>query len=139
MQNFCRESRCRPSCWFGLQPHHSRGDIKSLSRVAASRPQPFFERLAKRKWLNNPEPLEHIEALTRETFKRYRRLDGPPYQLLVSELHRRVLVEYLRAVMRGRIICTSLKMRRRMAGRLRDEGRQIRDLFKDLVSNPERI
>lgn len=91
----------------------------------------------KRKWLTNPEPLEHIEALTRETFKRYRRLDGPPYQLLVSELHRRVLVEYLRAVMRGRIICTSLKMRRRMAGRLQDEGRQIRDLFRDLVSELE--
>ncbi len=55
-------------------------------------------------------------------------------QLLVAEVHRRVVMEYLRSVMRGRIICTSMKMRRRMAGRLRDEGKQIKVLFKDLVS-----
>lgn len=55
-------------------------------------------------------------------------------QLLVAEVHRRVVMEYLRSVMRGRIICTSMKMRKRMAGRLRDEGNQIKVLFKDLVS-----
>lgn len=55
-------------------------------------------------------------------------------QLLVAEVHRRVVMEYLRSVMRGRIICTSMKMRKRMAGRLRDEGKQIKVLFKDLVS-----
>lgn len=55
-------------------------------------------------------------------------------QLLVAEVHRRVVMEYLRSVMRGRIICTSVKMRKRMAGRLRDEGKQIKVLFKDLVS-----
>lgn len=56
-------------------------------------------------------------------------------QTLVTEVHRRVLIEYLRAIMRGRIICTSLKMRKKMASRLRDEGRQFKGLFKDLVSN----
>lgn len=55
-------------------------------------------------------------------------------QLLVGEVHRRVMVEYLRALMRGRIICTSQKMRKRMAGRLRDEGKHLKMLFKDLVS-----
>lgn len=55
-------------------------------------------------------------------------------QSLVTEIHRRVVMEYLRSVMRGRIICTSAKMRKRMAARLRDEGRQIKVLFKDLVS-----
>lgn len=54
-------------------------------------------------------------------------------QLLVAEVHRRVVMDYLRSVMRGRIICTSVKMRRRMAGRLRDEGKQIKLLFNDLV------
>ncbi|XP_031696275.1 exocyst complex component 3-like protein 2 [Anarrhichthys ocellatus] len=61
-------------------------------------------------------------------------MDSPPYQLLVAEVHRRVVMEYLRSVMRGRIICTSMKMRKRMAGRLRDEGKQIKVLFKDLES-----
>ncbi|KAM9318162.1 exocyst complex component 3-like protein 2 isoform 1-T2 [Pholidichthys leucotaenia] len=96
--------------------------------------RPFFERLVKRKWLTNAEPYEQIEALVKEDFKKYQRMDSPPYQLLVSEVHRRVVMEYLRSVMRGRIICTSMKMRKRMAGRLRDEGRQIKVLFKDLES-----
>ncbi|XP_047247931.1 tumor necrosis factor alpha-induced protein 2-like isoform X2 [Girardinichthys multiradiatus] len=94
----------------------------------------FFERLVKRKWLTNTEPYEQIEALIKEDFKKYRRMDNPPYQLLVAEVHRRVVMEYLRSIMRGRIICTSMKMRKRMAGRLRDEGKQIKVLFKDLES-----
>ncbi|KAF6714890.1 Exocyst complex component 3-like protein 2 [Oryzias melastigma] len=95
---------------------------------------PFFERLVKRKWLSNTEPYEQIEAILKEEFKKYRRMDSPPYQLLVAEVHRRVVMDYLRSVMRGRIICTSVKMRRRMAGRLRDEGKQIKLLFNDLES-----
>uniref|UniRef100_A0A3B4ZWD9 Tumor necrosis factor alpha-induced protein 2-like n=1 Tax=Stegastes partitus TaxID=144197 RepID=A0A3B4ZWD9_9TELE len=94
----------------------------------------FFERLVKRKWLSNTEAYEQIEAVIKEDFKKYHRMDSPPYQLLVAEVHRRVVMEYLRSVMRGRIICTSMKMRKRMAGRLRDEGRQIKALFKDLES-----
>ena len=47
-----------------------------------------------------------------------------------------MLVEYVRAIMRGRVICTSLKMRKRMAFRLQDESKQLKGLFKDLVSCP---
>lgn len=56
------------------------------------------------------------------------------WQTLVGEVHRRVLVEYTRAIMRGRVICTSSKMRKRMAFRLQDEAKQLKGLFKDLVS-----
>lgn len=52
----------------------------------------------------------------------------------MNEVHRRVLVEYVRAIMRGRVICTSLKMRKRLAFRLQDEAKQLKALFKDLVS-----
>lgn len=52
----------------------------------------------------------------------------------MNEVHRRVLVEYVRAIMRGRVICTSLKMRKRVAFRLQDEAKQLKALFKDLVS-----
>lgn len=55
-------------------------------------------------------------------------------QTLVGEVHRRVLVEYVRAVMRGRIMCTSSKMRKRMAFRMQEEAKQLKGLFKDLVS-----
>lgn len=108
----------------------------ALSLCIWPRLQPFFERLVRKKWLSITEPLDQVVVLIRETFQRYRRLDGPPYQLLVSELHRRVLVEYLRAAMRGRLTCTSLKMRKKVAARLRDDGQQIAELFKDLVSQP---
>lgn len=93
----------------------------------------MFDRLVKRKWLSNPEPLDQIVELIKDHFKKYQRMDGAPYHLLVSEVHRRVLMEYLRALMRGRIICTSSKRRKRMAGRLREEGQHIKVLFKDLV------
>ena len=56
------------------------------------------------------------------------------WQTLVGEVHRRVLVEYVRAIMRGRVICTSSKMRKRVAFRLQDEAKQLKGLFKDLVS-----
>uniref|UniRef100_A0A3Q2YCT4 Exocyst complex component 3-like 2b n=1 Tax=Hippocampus comes TaxID=109280 RepID=A0A3Q2YCT4_HIPCM len=108
--------------------------VRVLSERLFLHIRPFFERLVKRKWLSNTEAYEQIEAAIKENFKKYHRMDDPPYQLLVAEVHRRVLMEYLRSVMRGRIICTSLKMRKRMAGRLRDEGRQIKVLFKDLES-----
>ncbi|KAM8769194.1 exocyst complex component 3-like protein 2 isoform 1-T3 [Acanthopagrus schlegelii] len=108
--------------------------VRVLSERLYLHIRPFFERLVKRKWLNNAEPYEQIEALIKEHFKKYHRMDSPPYQVLVAEVHRRVVMEYLRSVMRGRIICTSMKMRKRMAGRLRDEGKQIKVLFKDLES-----
>ncbi|XP_044059091.1 LOW QUALITY PROTEIN: tumor necrosis factor alpha-induced protein 2-like [Siniperca chuatsi] len=108
--------------------------VRVLSERLYLHIRPFFERLVKRKWLSNAEPYEQIEALIKEHFKKYHRMDSPPYQLLVAEVHRRVVMEYLRSVMRGRIICTSMKMRKRMAGRLREEGKQIKVLFKDLES-----
>uniref|UniRef100_A0A8C1NCI8 Exocyst complex component 3-like 2b n=1 Tax=Cyprinus carpio TaxID=7962 RepID=A0A8C1NCI8_CYPCA len=97
--------------------------------------RPFFDKLIKRKWLSNTEPFEQIEALIKEHFKKFCRMDNPPYEVLVVEVHRRVMTEYVRAIMRGRIICTSLKMRKRMAGRLRDEGKHLKTLFKELESS----
>nr|XP_057942459.1 tumor necrosis factor alpha-induced protein 2 [Doryrhamphus excisus] len=97
--------------------------------------RPFFDKMIKRKWLNYTETFEAIEASIKQHFKKFRRMDPPPYQTLVGEVHRRVLVEYVRAIMRGRLICTSSKMRKRMAFRLQDEAKQLKGLFKDLESS----
>ncbi|XP_056266166.1 tumor necrosis factor alpha-induced protein 2 isoform X2 [Pseudoliparis swirei] len=97
--------------------------------------RPFFDKLVRRKWLNNTEAFEAIEASIKQHFKKFRRMDSPPYQTLVGEVHRRVLVEYVRAIMRGRVICTSSKMRKRIAFRLQDEAKQLKGLFKDLDSS----
>ncbi|XP_069043836.1 tumor necrosis factor alpha-induced protein 2 [Lepisosteus oculatus] len=96
--------------------------------------KPYFDKLVKRKWLNNTEAFDTIQETIKIHFKRFRRMDSPPYLTLVNDIHRRVLTEYLRAIMRGRVICTSLKMRKRMASRLREEAGQLKALFKDLES-----
>ncbi|KAK2828888.1 hypothetical protein Q5P01_019922 [Channa striata] len=108
--------------------------VKVLTDRLFEHIRPFFDKLIKRKWLNNTEAFEAIEAGIKQHFKKFRRMDSPPYQTLVGEVHRRVLVEYVRAIMRGRVICTSSKMRKRMAFRLQDEAKQLRGLFKDLDS-----
>ncbi|KAM3874958.1 exocyst complex component 3-like protein 2 [Diretmus argenteus] len=118
----------------GSLDHIINQGVRVLSDRLYQHIRPFFDKLVKRKWLTNTEPYEQIETLIKDHFKKYHRMDNPPYQLLVAEVHRRVVMEYLRSVMRGRIICTSLKMRKRMSGRLRDEGRHIKVLFKDLES-----
>ncbi|XP_039428358.1 tumor necrosis factor alpha-induced protein 2-like [Corvus cornix cornix] len=55
-------------------------------------------------------------------------------QVLVSELHRRVLIEYVRPLLQGRLVCASAKARARVAARLGDEARQLRELFTRLDS-----
>ncbi|XP_056603306.1 exocyst complex component 3 isoform X1 [Triplophysa dalaica] len=109
--------------------------VRVLADILFVHFRPFFDKLVKRKWLENTEAYESIETSIKQHFKKFRRMDCPPYQTLVNEVHRRVLVEYVRAIMRGRIICTSLKMRKRVAFRLQDEAKQLKALFKDLESN----
>ncbi|NXR84663.1 EX3L2 protein, partial [Pycnonotus jocosus] len=53
-------------------------------------------------------------------------------QVLVSELHRRVLLGYVRPLLQGRLGCSSAKARARVAARLGDEARQLRELFTRL-------
>lgn len=43
--------------------------------------QPFFDKLIKRKWLNNTESFEAIEASIKQHFKKFRRMDCPPYEV----------------------------------------------------------
>ncbi|NXV25183.1 EX3L2 protein, partial [Cepphus grylle] len=68
--------------------------------------------------------------------QKLRPLRPEPYQVLVSEVHRRVLMEYVRPLMQVRLVCTSAKMRARVAARLGDEARQLRELFSRLVRPP---
>ncbi|KAG9340498.1 hypothetical protein JZ751_021318 [Albula glossodonta] len=98
-----------------------------VERYGQGLSEPYFDKLVKRKWLSNTEAYDAIIDTIKEHFKKFHRMDSPPYQTLVGEVHRRVLIEYVRAIMRGRVICTSLKMRKRMASRLREESRQLKE------------
>ncbi|NWZ17042.1 EX3L2 protein, partial [Agelaius phoeniceus] len=47
-----------------------------------------------------------------------------------------VLIEYVRPLLQGRLVCASAKARARVAARLGDEARQLRELFTRLVRPP---
>ncbi|KAK9394225.1 exocyst complex component 3-like 2 [Crotalus adamanteus] len=97
--------------------------------------KPYFYKLMKRKWLNNSEAFSAIMALLAEHAQRLRQMKLEPYQMLVREVHRRVLIEYVRPLMRVRIICTSSKMRAKVAHRLRSEAKQLQEFFIQLESS----
>nr|XP_020642734.1 exocyst complex component 3-like protein 2 [Pogona vitticeps]XP_020642735.1 exocyst complex component 3-like protein 2 [Pogona vitticeps]XP_020642737.1 exocyst complex component 3-like protein 2 [Pogona vitticeps]XP_020642738.1 exocyst complex component 3-like protein 2 [Pogona vitticeps] len=96
--------------------------------------KPYFHKLMKRKWLNNSEAFPTIMALLADHAQKLRKMKLEPYQLLVKEVHRRVLIEYVRPLMRVRLICTSSRMRAKMANKLRSEAKQLQEFFIQLES-----
>lgn len=96
--------------------------------------KPYFHKLMKRKWLSSSEAFPTILALLAEHAEKLSRMELQPYQMLVKEVHRRVLIEYVRPLMRVQIICTSSKMRGKVAQKLRSEARQLQEFFTRLES-----
>nr|XP_027303960.2 exocyst complex component 3-like protein 2 [Anas platyrhynchos] len=96
--------------------------------------KPYFNKLMKRKWLTSSDAFDTIVMLITSFTQKLRSLRPEPYQVLVSEMHRRVLIEYVRPLLQARLVCTSAKMRARVAARLGDEARQLRELFGRLDS-----
>ncbi|XP_075393513.1 exocyst complex component 3-like protein 2 [Tenrec ecaudatus] len=96
--------------------------------------QPHFNKLMRRKWLSSSEALDGIVGTLGAQALALRRMQDEPYQVLVAELHRRALVEYVRPLLRGRLRCRSARTRSRMAGRLREDAAQLQRLFRRLES-----
>ncbi|XP_068034140.1 tumor necrosis factor alpha-induced protein 2-like [Anomalospiza imberbis] len=96
--------------------------------------KPHFGKLMKRKWLTSSDAFDAIVMLITGFAQTLRPLHPEPHQVLVSELHRRVLIEYVRPLLQGRLVCASAKARARVAARLGDEARQLRELFTRLDS-----
>ncbi|NWV16867.1 EX3L2 protein, partial [Origma solitaria] len=96
--------------------------------------KPHFGKLMKRKWLTSSDAFDAIVMLITAFAQTLRPLHPEPHQVLVSELHRRVLIEYVRPLLQGRLVCASAKARARVAARLGDEARQLRELFTRLDS-----
>ncbi|XP_041268163.1 exocyst complex component 3-like protein 2 [Onychostruthus taczanowskii] len=96
--------------------------------------KPHFGKLMKRKWLTSSDAFDAIVMLVTGFAQTLRPLHPEPHQVLVSELHRRVLIEYVRPLLQGRLVCASAKARARVAARLGDEARQLRELFTRLDS-----
>lgn len=96
--------------------------------------KPFCRKLLGRRWLSNSDVCDGIVSGLAEYVVTLRRLSLGPYQATVSELHRRVLLEYVRPLIQGKMSCTTSRTRKRAANKLREENRHIVQIFNKLES-----
>ncbi|NXE71061.1 EX3L2 protein, partial [Calcarius ornatus] len=87
-----------------------------LTRRLFEELKPHFAKLMKRKWLTSSDAFDAIVMLVTGFAQTLRPLHPEPHQVLVSELHRRVLIEYVRPLLQGRL------------------ARQLQELFTRLES-----
>ncbi|XP_059496944.1 exocyst complex component 3-like isoform X2 [Stegostoma tigrinum] len=111
------------------------GGNKLLTEMLFEELKPNLSKLLKSKWLQNKENFERITTSIKKHFNQFRKMKSPPYQDLVNGIHKKVVMEYLRAVMQTRIVCHSADMRMKVAGRLSKESTELRELFENLDSS----
>ncbi|XP_069075563.1 exocyst complex component 3 [Pleurodeles waltl] len=90
--------------------------------------------LMTRKWLAGTNSVDTICVTVEDYFNDFAKIK-PPYKKNVTiEAHRRVVVEYIRAIMQKRISFRSAEERKEGAERMIKEADQFRFLFKKLAS-----
>ncbi|XP_049720035.1 exocyst complex component 3-like protein [Loxodonta africana] len=94
--------------------------------------QPLFSSLPSRWWLSSPELLDGVCERTANFCRDFRRVRSPAVQLLLAEAERTVVLQYLRALMQGRLVCRGADERTQAAERLRHDATQLRELFLGL-------
>ncbi|XP_006769865.1 PREDICTED: exocyst complex component 3-like protein isoform X4 [Myotis davidii] len=94
--------------------------------------QPLFATLPSRRWLSSPELLNNVCERTARFCQNFWRVRNPAFQVLLAETERAVVLQYLRALMQGRLVCRGADERNQAAERLQQDATQLRDLFLDL-------
>uniref|UniRef100_A0A8C3HBB2 Exocyst complex component 3 like 2 n=1 Tax=Chrysemys picta bellii TaxID=8478 RepID=A0A8C3HBB2_CHRPI len=125
---------CPPFRWLGGGRRGPGGARLCPGAEAGLSFQPYFPKLMKRKWLTSSESFDAIIALLTDYTQKLRKMQPEPYEVLVNEVHRWVLLQYVRPLLQVRLVCSSNKMRGKVAARLEDEGRQLQELFGQLNS-----
>ncbi|XP_029427057.1 exocyst complex component 3-like protein 2 isoform X2 [Rhinatrema bivittatum] len=97
--------------------------------------KPYFGKLMKKKWLNSSEAFESIVETLTDYSEKLRQMSSQPYQALVRELHRQVLLEYVRPLLQAKMVCNSAKARGKMAAKLQHEAQQLQAFFQQLESD----
>ncbi|XP_023379264.1 exocyst complex component 3-like protein isoform X4 [Pteropus vampyrus] len=95
--------------------------------------QPLFAVLPSRQWLLSPELLDNVCKRTAHFCRDFWRVRNSTVQLLLAEAERTVVLQYLCALMQGRLVCRDADERNQAAERLLHDAAQLRDLFLDLV------
>ncbi|XP_070254364.1 exocyst complex component 3-like protein isoform X4 [Myotis yumanensis] len=95
--------------------------------------QPLFATLPSRRWLSSPELLNNVCERTARFCRNFWRVRNPAFQVLLAETERAVVLQYLCALMQGRLVCRGADERNQAAERMQQDATQLRDLFLDLV------
>nr|XP_020138145.1 exocyst complex component 3-like protein isoform X2 [Microcebus murinus] len=95
-------------------------------------PQSLFAALPSRQWLSSPEQLDGVCERTERFCRDFWRVRNPAVQLLLAEAERAVVLQYLHALMQGRLVCRGPDERTQAAERLRQDAAQLRELFLGL-------
>ncbi|KAM4696426.1 exocyst complex component 3-like protein 2 [Rhinophrynus dorsalis] len=96
--------------------------------------KPCSRKLLGRRWLNTSDACDGMVSTLAERAPALRKMSQGPYQSAVSELHRRVLLELVRPLVQGKMVCTNSKTRRKVANKLKEEARQLGQIFSRLES-----
>ncbi|KAK1330489.1 hypothetical protein QTO34_010679, partial [Cnephaeus nilssonii] len=94
--------------------------------------QPLFAALPSRHWLSSPELLNNVCERTARFCRNFWRVRNPAFQVLLAEAERTVVLQYLCALMQGRLVCRGAEERNQAAERMQQDATQLRDLFLDL-------
>ncbi|XP_018088657.1 exocyst complex component 3 isoform X2 [Xenopus laevis] len=96
--------------------------------------KPFSKKLLGRRWLNSSDACEGMVAALTDQVSALRKISQGPFQVVVSELHRRVFLELVRPLLQGKMICNTSKTRRKVSNKMKDEARQLGQIFNKLES-----
>ncbi|XP_076988823.1 exocyst complex component 3-like protein isoform X2 [Tamandua tetradactyla] len=94
--------------------------------------QPLFAGLPSRQWLSSSDLLDSICERTALFCRDFWRVRCPTVQLLLAEAERTVVLQYLHALMQGRLVCRYSDERTQAAERLRQDAAQLQELFLGL-------
>nr|XP_020845036.1 exocyst complex component 3-like protein isoform X3 [Phascolarctos cinereus] len=94
--------------------------------------QPLFVALPSRQWLSSLVMLDNVCEKTASFCSRFSRVRSTMAQMLLAETERAVVLEYLRSLMQGKLVCRNSTERIQASERMLQDSAQLRELFLSL-------